>query len=390
MAEALRAAGFPLLASKLSGDTTEEAEEVTASWGPEDARLIFTAYFEGTANIVERRTTQVGLFHELDRGIDVGNDVASAAQAARTAREQNRRGRRLRFKMGVDGCGHENGLAGVVFAVGLRGQCERLAACVRAVRGVLGEPRTQLNVVGLSRGAVAALAVAEMLGAAPSQFVGAGTEDMDDGASTPPSSSSSLNVPDSPRIPDSDPRLKAESVTEALRYPQEPVSMDARLLARRTLRLHLLLFDPVPGNQVYTTRYLDPLRVTTGNQAMDVSSSDGILRRVLAIYPYEPLPAITFHAPLVPRYPASASVDEIASLGCHQGALLCAPNRISCRLSYAMVRGFLVNDCGVKLRGCRPFDEALATRQATLRVLEMLRAVLVPRPNLFFPSGAHR
>ena len=73
MAEALRAAGFPLLASKLSGDTTEEAEEVTASWGPEDARLIFTAYFEGTANVVERRTTQVGLFHELDRGIDVGN-----------------------------------------------------------------------------------------------------------------------------------------------------------------------------------------------------------------------------------------------------------------------------------------------------------------------------
>ena len=296
----------------------------------------------------------------------------------------------MRFKMGVDGCGHENGLAGVVFAVGLRGQCERLAACVRAVRGVLGEPRTQLNVVGLSRGAVAALAVAEMLGAAPSQFVGAGTEDMDDGASTPPSSSSSLNVPDSPRIPDSDPLLKAESVTEAVRYPQEPVSMDARLLARRTLRLHLLLFDPVPGNQVYTTRYLDPLRVTTGNQAMDVSSSDGILRRVLAIYPYEPLPAITFHAPLVPRYPASASVYEIASLGCHQGALLCAPNRISCRLSYAMVRGFLVNDCGVKLRGCRPFDEALVTRQATLRVLEMLRAVLVPRPNLLFPSRAHR
>ena len=56
---------------------------------------------------------------------------------------------------------------------------------------------------------------------------------------------------------------------------------------------------------------------------------------------------------------------------------MCAPNRISCRLSYAMLRSFLANECGVKLRGCRPFDESLATRQATLRVLEMLRAAAV-------------
>ena len=161
MADALRAAGFPLLASKLSGETIEEdRSEAPTNWGPDDARIIFTAYFEGTANVVERRTTQIGLFHELDRGIDVGSDAASAAQAARTARENGRRSRPLRFKMGVDGCGHEHGLAGVVFAFGLRGQCERLAQCVRAVRGVLGEPKTQLNIVGLSRGAVAALAVA--------------------------------------------------------------------------------------------------------------------------------------------------------------------------------------------------------------------------------------
>ena len=392
MAEALRAAGFPLLASKLSGETIEEAssEANPTNWGPDDARIIFTAYFEGTANVVERRTTQIGLFHELDRGIDVGGDATSAAQAARTARENGRRSRPLRFKMGVDGCGHEHGLAGVVFAFGLRGQCERLAACVRAVRGVLGEPKTQLNIVGLSRGAVAALAVAEMLGATPSLFVGESAElpslnsqnSSDDGASTPPSSSGSLNIlADSPRVPDSDPRPRAESITDAVHYPSpavddEVVKADPRSLARRTLRLHLLLFDPVPGNQVYTTRYLDPLHWSTGNQAMDVSSCSE-LRRVLAIYPYEPLPAITFHAPLIPTYPSTASVDEIASLGCHQGALLCAPNRISCRLSYAMLRSFLANECGVKLRGCRPFDESLATRQATLRVLEMLRAAAV-------------
>ena len=84
MAEALRAAGFPLLASKLSGEAIEEdRSEAPTNWGPDDARIIFTAYFEGTANVVERRTTQIGLFHELDRGIDVGSDATTAAQAAK-------------------------------------------------------------------------------------------------------------------------------------------------------------------------------------------------------------------------------------------------------------------------------------------------------------------
>ena len=101
MAEALRAAGFPLLASKLSGETIEEAssEANPTNWGPDDARIIFTAYFEGTANVVERRTTQIGLFHELDRGIDVGGDATSAAQAARTARENGRWSRTLPSQM---------------------------------------------------------------------------------------------------------------------------------------------------------------------------------------------------------------------------------------------------------------------------------------------------
>ena len=78
MAEALRAAGFPLLASKLSG---ERPRRTTARPQPaHDARIIFAAYFEGTANIVERRTTQIGLFHEL---IEASMLVAtSAAQAA--------------------------------------------------------------------------------------------------------------------------------------------------------------------------------------------------------------------------------------------------------------------------------------------------------------------
>lgn len=167
----------------------------------------------------------------------------------------------------------------------------------------------------------------------------------------------------------------------------------AKILIRKKMRLHLLLFDPVPGNQILTTKMLDPMCYTTANSAIDVTSSAGVLRRVLAIYPYEPLPAITFHAPLVPVYPdRHCVVEEVVSLGCmctslssgacsihtftrtgHQGAILCAPNRISCRLSYCMIRPFLQEHCRIRLRACRPFDECLATLSSKLRVLEMLR-----------------
>lgn len=45
------------------------------------------------------------------------------------------------------------------------------------------------------------------------------------------------------------------------------------------------------------------------------------LRRVLALYPYEPLPDYTFHAPCLLRYHPDTRVEEDVTLGCHQGAL---------------------------------------------------------------------
>jgi len=365
----------------------ESSEEDWAAWSPEEASVVFTAYFEGTANVVERRTTQIGLFHELDRAVDVGLDAADAAKKAAEERAAApRRKGPLRFKCALNGCGHEHGLAGVVFAYGLRAQCEAVADVVKAVRAALGEPRTQLNVVGLSRGAVAALAVAEILGRAPERFVGGeamvDVERPDREAEQPPlrrvrsleaqrfgevwkegppkdgeEPALDLAAEETPEdtwssrvssvfvgAPAREPEADAGPAPEPPK-PDDVARAEARALARRTLRLHLLLFDPVPGNQVYTTQYMDPFRYSTGNQAMDVSACEGVLRRVLAVYPYEPLPAITFHAPLVPRYPArGCHVDEVASLGCHQGAVLCAPNRISCRLSYAMLRSFLANE----------------------------------------------
>ena len=53
---------------------------------------------------------------------------------------------------------------------------------------------------------------------------------------------------------------------------------------------------------------------------MDVS--DAPIKRVLAIYPCEALPDLAFHAPILPKYPPGADVEEDATLGCHQGASL--------------------------------------------------------------------
>ena len=85
------------------------------------------------------------------------------------------------------------------------------------------------------------------------------------------------------------------------------------------LQLCLALFDPVLGNLLLSVR-CDALGRTVANQARDLSRCR-VLARVLAIYPHEPLPDLAFHAPLLPRYPLAAAVEEDATLGCHQGAL---------------------------------------------------------------------
>ncbi|CAJ1405731.1 unnamed protein product [Effrenium voratum] len=83
--------------------------------------------------------------------------------------------------------------------------------------------------------------------------------------------------------------------------------------------LNLLLFDPVPGD-LLTVAQLDLFGLTNTWASCDVSSCL-CLSRVLALYPYEPLPAIACHAPVLCRFPDHTMVEEEVTLGCHQGAL---------------------------------------------------------------------
>lgn len=96
--------------------------------------------------------------------------------------------------------------------------------------------------------------------------------------------------------------------------------MLTKLLRERfpKIRLDLVLFDPVPGNLIYQAK-LDFLGLTNTSLSYNLSDCPN-LRRVLLIYPYEPLPDWIFHAPLVPVFSRETEIECDVIPGCHQGA----------------------------------------------------------------------
>uniref|UniRef100_A0A7S2FZ46 Uncharacterized protein n=1 Tax=Octactis speculum TaxID=3111310 RepID=A0A7S2FZ46_9STRA len=86
-------------------------------------------------------------------------------------------------------------------------------------------------------------------------------------------------------------------------------------MIKARIDLNMLLFDPVPGDLVWTGFPF------TGYGHTDLSRCTPFLKRILAIYPHEPLPDLSFHAPVLCKYPKGCYVEEDVTLGCHQGAL---------------------------------------------------------------------
>lgn len=197
--------------------------------------IILNAFWEGTANTLDPPTTQISLF-------------ADACSARAITNERDLLHQEGPFKIAFNGCGVTHGLLGTLFASGLREEAAQVASYVDKLMQ-RGRP-VVLNVMGLSRGGIAAI-----------------------------------------------------YLFQALEHADPEV-----------LSINGLLFDPVPGDQV---RSGFPW---TGKNAKDVSNC-AALRRVLAIYPHEPLPWISFHAPVLVAYPRRCQVEEDVWLGCHQGAL---------------------------------------------------------------------
>eukprot|EP00939_MAST-03C_sp_MAST-3C-sp1_P003922 g3922.t1 len=117
------------------------------------------------------------------------------------------------------------------------------------------------------------------------------------------------------------------------------------LFSPSKLSVSCCVFDPVPGNLVLfgTLNCL-----TLASTALRVDRCR-VLRRVLAIYPCEPLPDCAFHAPLIAEYPQGTDcvVEEDVTLGCHQGALFSPDYDLACFLSYCRIRRFL-SKCGTR------------------------------------------
>lgn len=157
-------------------------------------------YMEGTANTLRPTTTQVGELFELTEAVDCTDTLPMSVLESSQP---------LMLKMGFDGCGVTAGLAGVIWAVGLSSQCN----CIMArLTDILHSRARQLRVtvLGLSRGAIGALMLAQRM---------------------------------------------------------------ALLSEQHQQRLHvsLCLYDPVPGNLVTTVRLCDWFGLSTASRVMDVS-----------------------------------------------------------------------------------------------------------------------
>ena len=161
---------------------------------------VLTVYLEGTANTLKPTTTQIGELFANTAGVDITDprvelDVKSGAP--------------LQCKMGFDGCGVTNGLPGVIWAFGLATQCDAIRARVDALISARHLP-LRIVVLGLSRGGIGALMLAQ--------------------------------------------RLRSAA-------PAGQIS------------LHLCLFDPVPGNLIITVRLFDWFGISTAKGVMDVSDT---------------------------------------------------------------------------------------------------------------------
>jgi len=218
-------------------------------------------FMEGTANPMDRITTQIALFSRLCIAATLPPDGSGRATTPG------------QYKVSFEGCGVSLPVQGTLFATGLREQCAIVRTYVDSFisAGVV----VKINFVGLSRGGIGGCYLAQ----------------------------------------------------ELHNYRRDQVV------------LNMLLFDPVPGNLVWMAR-LDLAGLMNANRSMDVTSCQ-ILDRVVVLYPHEPLPAIAFHAPVIPAFPKNCQLEEEVILGCHQGALWLHARADTC-LAFVLIRDFLL------------------------------------------------
>lgn len=136
---------------------------------------IVTVCWCGTDGILAPATTQVGLFFMLTAAQDISHSSNGHGKVDRGAEDLANilssrtasAGPPLHLKMGFDGCGQTNGCTGMICAEGLSEQCRCVVQRVEQLLTHLagrGDGRSVvLNVLGLSRGGMAAMKLAQTL-----------------------------------------------------------------------------------------------------------------------------------------------------------------------------------------------------------------------------------
>lgn len=130
---------------------------------------------------------------------------------------------------------------------------------------------------------------------------------------------------------------------------------------KEKLTINLALLDPVPGNLI-TTSSIDPFKISLANKTMDLSDCKP-LKKVLALYPHIPLPAIACHAPLLVSYPQETEVEEEVVNGCHAEAE--QSFSFSSQLVTLRVEEFLVQN-GTALETDRNYKDTKKMKQTYL------------------------
>ena len=227
-----------------------------------------TVLWCGTSGDLASQTTQIGFFARFLCAVNITANDEAVEESSHD------------YVIAFDGCGVTHGFCGAVCAVGVRSQAQTVVERTETLLTLGGHLR--INVVGLSRGGIAAMLLAQKL---------------------------------------------------------------AHISPMR-LEAHLLLFDPVPGNLICESKLWTPcarlgVALSNANAVTDLRSCTN-LRSVLAIYPVEALPACCLHAPVFARYPSPAQcrVVEDAVLGCHQGALFVSSDLASL-LSFVRIARWL-------------------------------------------------
>uniref|UniRef100_A0A7S1A2U5 Uncharacterized protein n=1 Tax=Noctiluca scintillans TaxID=2966 RepID=A0A7S1A2U5_NOCSC len=128
--------------------------------GSRSRDVVLSVFMEGTANPMDEVTTQIALFARLCDAKELPFEPEASFSRAPPSGH---------FKLCFEGCGVSHGVRGTLFAHGLQEQCR----VVRQYLDIFREARipVQLNFVGLSRGGIGGLYLAQSADLDPREVV---------------------------------------------------------------------------------------------------------------------------------------------------------------------------------------------------------------------------